>query len=358
MRRRPVQLRQELKASASAPGSRSVVAGGLLLLAALAVGAAVGILWVSGTAPESLAASPQLDTAAVTPEQFRDPHQASFSMTTAPPQSLRSGTSGVLTSFPCREGGSFTSGTALFSVSGSAVVGFATATPLWRDIEIGDEGTDVAALQAELARLGQGIDVDGYWGWADADAFTAVMVAAGAPQPDSAVRLAAIAWLPAPAVTASTCLLGAGSNVSAGQSLADLPVTLASAQLTDQPVDSVPGDRVVVIGIDEYEVPNDGVITDPVTLAAILESSPYRQALSDKATSDVPYDYLLASAVAVSSIAPSAIYDVDGGRGCVQEGGEPVSVNILASQLGLALVVPARQLEYVDLHPRQGAACR
>jgi hypothetical protein len=358
VRQRSLQLRQELTARATPSVPKQSLLIGLLLLSALALGGSLGTLLSPAAAPASLAVAPRLETVEATELAFRDPQEASFVLTTAPPQSLRTGAGGVLTSFSCHEGGGLGSGTALFSVNGAAVVGLATSMPLWRDLDMGDEGPDVAALQAELARLGKGVAIDGFWGRADAAAFAELITAAGASPVPSAVSLGSIAWLPAPSVTISACLLAPGSSIAAGQAIAEFPLSLTSAQLKQRPAGTVPGDRVIVTGGREYPVPDDGLITDPDPLAALLDSPEYRLALTESDTSAVAYDYLLASPVEVSSIPPSAIYDLEATEGCVQQGGVATRVEILASQLGQSLVVPVHPLATVDLHPDTDVGCR
>ena len=332
---------------------------GLLLLSALAIGGALGMIFSPPPAPPSLAPSQRLETAEPTELAFRDVHEASFMLTTGPAQMLRSSSSGMLTSFACHDGGQVASGTPVFGVDGVTIVGLATAMPLWRDLEIGDEGSDVAALQAELARLGHGLVVDAYWGSVDSAAFAEMMAAAGAPQSRySTVRVSTIAWLPAPALTTSACLAGVGTVVATGQALAEFPLSLTSAQVKEQPGNALPGQRVVQAGEQEYAVPEDGRITDAATLAALLDSPEYREAHMESDASMVTFRYLLADPVAVSSIPPSAIYDLESTSGCVQNHGVAVRVEILASQLGQSLVVPEHPLGSVDLRPDSDVGCR
>ncbi len=98
-------------------------------------------------------------------------------------------------------------------------------------------------------------------------------------------------------------------------------------------------------------MPADGIITDSAVLAQILQSGEYQQARAESDTAAVTFDYLLAAPLAVDSIPPSALYGLAGDRGCVQEDGIAVRVEVVASQLGQTLVVPERRLGSVDLRP-------
>lgn len=330
---------------------------GIAVLGALLAGGAAGIVLAPSTIPGSLVTPPRLESVDVVPQSFRDPRGATFAVTTAPAQSVRSGAGGTLTSFPCHDGGTLASGSALFAVDGRPVIGLATSTPLWRDLGLGDEGADVAALQTELVRLGSSLVIDGVFGRVDAEALDGVIVAAGGVAPDSpGAHLDTIAWMPAPVVTVSSCRAAAGERVAPGQQLADLPVALTSARLAPLP-DAVAGDRVIVADGVEHPVPADGIITDAATLAAVLASTEYRQARSESTTAEVDFDYLLASPIDAVAIPPSALYDLEAARGCVQNDGVAVRVELLASQLGQALVVPARSLDSVDLHPDPAVPC-
>ena len=329
----------------------------IAVLVALATGAAIGIAASPVTPPGSLAGAQPLVSVAVTPLEYRDPRAVSVTVTTAPAQSLRSPVGGLLTSFPCTESGTVSSVSALFSVDGVAVLGLATATPLWRDLDRGDEGPDVAAVQAELVRLGKGLTIDGVWGRVDATALAEVMAAAGSPTSSSRLELRRIAWLPAPSIQTSACLLGTGSTVAPGEALAEFPVIPSAARVAGLPSDAVPGPRVIAVGEREHPLPADGIITDPAALADIVASTEYRQARAESETDTLELDDLLAAPVATISIPPSALIALDGTRGCVLDKGRATKVEVVASQLGQTLVIADRTLRSVDLHPDPDASC-
>ena len=330
----------------------------LLALVTLGLGCTAGLLLSPSEPPPSLAAPQPLQSVDVVSYDFRDPRGAPVTVSSAPGQSLRAPTGGLVTSFPCSAGAVLASGSALFSVDGTVVVGLATSLPLWRSLEVDDEGADVAAVQAELVRLGKALVVDGLWGRVDAAALADVMAAAGGALPSTSLDLSRIAWLPAPTVETGACLVAPGDRVAPGDALADFPSAPATAQVADAPADALGGDRVISVGGGEYPVPPGGLIVDPAALAAIVASLEYRQATAESPGAPVTLDYLLATALRASSVPPSAVYDLDGASGRVCDASGSVPVEVVASRLGQTLVIPERPIESVRLHPDAASACR
>lgn len=334
---------------------RLVPAIGAVAILALVAGATLGLLLAPVAAPPSLA--PTTGLASMTPVElpFADEIRVPFALSSGALQALRSPASGVLTSFACTDGGQATSGAVIMTVDARAVIGLSTRIPLWRTLEHGDEGADVEALQAELSRLGHDVPVDGYWGWASADAYSAMRETAGAPDEDMA--LASIMWLPAPAATTTTCLVSVGSGIGAGTPVAELPVSLSSASARGNPSGAIEGPRMVVVDGQQFPLPDNGIVTDPVALASMLTSSAYATAKAEGDTSTVAYPVSLATPITVTVLAPGSIVAVDGDHGCVLAGTTPVGVTIVGSRLGQSFVVPARALQEVSLTPDPATRC-
>jgi hypothetical protein len=267
---------------------------------------------------------------------------------------LRSGASGVLTALACVPGAEALSGTSSFAVDGVAVIDLATAVPLWRPLEVGDHGPDVAALETELGRLGAAPAADGEWDWADARAFDALFGPFGVETSnDGTVPVASLAWLPAPSVVVGSCPLAVGAPIGTAQiALGFAPrITLARVQ---PPPDFVQGPRVLVVDGATIPVPVAGAITDPAGLAALAASPQFASADGDEIT----LSWALASAVDVTVLPPSALYDLAGDLGCVEEERGPTAVTVIASQLGRTLVEPGHRLGLVAVHPGGEAPCR
>jgi len=72
----------------------------------------------------------------------------------APIEVLSQGQSGMVTSVHVDDRSVVTAGTALFDLDGSTVVAVGPGAVLWRDLAVGDEGRDVAALGRFLDSLG------------------------------------------------------------------------------------------------------------------------------------------------------------------------------------------------------------
>jgi hypothetical protein len=329
-----------------------------VLLATACAGAGIGLLLSPASPPPSLASASVGLTAVPRGMDYTDEQTVPFSVALGPSLALRSSRGGVATASACVPGASIVSGSSLFALDGVPVVQLATSTPLWRDIGIGDTGTDVTALQTELIRLGHSLEIDGRWGWLDISAFDAVLVAAGAPESDhGVVAMASVAWLPSSTVVASRCLVGVGMGVAPGQELVELPAQLAAAH-AHLPSGIADGARVVVVGDQRYSIAEGGLITDPAALLAISDSAEFRERDPSSDPPTITLRVELEEPLRAQAIPPSAIYDLEHSVGCVQHGGSATKVRVIASQLGLALVVPSGELGPVLLAPDVRRGCR
>lgn len=333
----------------------------MIILAAFALGVAASIFVIPTRAPQTLTSEATIGSIATPEKAYADAHEVELMLTVGSGQVMSSPVAGRLTSSACREKGVANSGAALFSVDGMNVMGLATSLPLWRNIELGDDGPDVSALTNELGRLGQAsVAGDGTWEWRDFEAYKAVLAKAGLPRPKGGtVDLRGITWLPSPSTSTTTCTASVGTTVASGDTIAELPVTITAARILPSATTMVEGKRVVSIAGQIFSIPEDGQITDPEPLTAIRNSSEFAQMLTDKASS-VRYEYKLADAIAVLVVPPVAIYDIKGSSACVQQNNKPIPIDIIASELGQSLVLPTGDtpLKSVDLNPSKSLGCR
>ena len=342
----------------------------VVVLASLAVGLTCGFLLVQPSAPASLGAERPLKSVAVTQTSFDDPQDVSVTVVPGPSRTLTSAVGGRLTTFSCAVGSRMTSGTSAFSVDGTPILLFATSVPLWRDIRIGDHGDDITALQTELTRLGFGANADGKWGARSQNAYESLLRKRGMrldlPGGVSAER---IAWLPSETAAVSNCAASVGDTVEPTQAIARFPTGLASATVavgstgSTGSAKSQTGDRVIVVDDARIPLPADGRLTDQDALDTIANSFGYRQAMSgtDGGPGDqqpsIAFQAVLTTPLRVAVVPPSAVYGLEGNRGCVRQRGNPVPVSIVGSQLGETLIRSDHALSRVELNPRVTGGC-
>lgn len=321
------------------------------LILGAALGGTVAVLLVPVNPPPSLVADQRLETVTPAVIEFTDPREVRVTLTVDSASGLRSPVGGVLTETSCVPGGQVSSGSSVFAVDGASVVALATAVPLWRAITVGDDGRDVVALENELLRLGAGVDPDGVWRWADALAFDALLQPAGVITTDEgAVPLTALVWLPAPVTVTATCSPGLGTALTAGEFVARFAPRITLATLV-RPADAVDGSRELDLAGMAIPVEADGVITDAEALANLATAPEFAELDIEQAQPALTSSWALVEPIRVAVVPPSAIRELSGSQGCVQESAGLTPVTIIASQLGRTLVVPSHPLGSIAVHP-------
>lgn len=341
---------------------------GLVAAAAATAGAVTALITLPAPGPVTLTEAPPATSLPVTSRDWADDRPVQLSLQTGAPRELLAPRGGVLTALACSVGQPVASGDVVATVDGTAVTALATTTPLWRDLALGDTGPDVTALQTELARLGPGPAADGVVGPATVRAVTTFLAARGEELPlGSAIPAHAFAWVPETEVTVAGCTATVGSVVEAGDVLLEFPLELESARVAPMPQDAAPGPRSVSVEGATVPVGEDGTVSDADGLARLAGTPSYAAAVSDTtAGPSLGARWALTEAMTVSVVAPTALWDVDGGTGCVealapgQTRGTPVLVDVAGSQLGQSFVraVDGRELVAVAPEPDTGASCR
>jgi hypothetical protein len=333
-----------------------IVAVGLVV--GLAAGGSLAVLLVPAPVPGSLVSDQALDSVRPSVTEFSDPREVRVTLSVDTLSGVRSPRGGLVTTQSCLPGQEVAAGTSTFSVDGAPVVGLATSVPLWREIAVGESGADVGSLEAELVRLGGGLDIDGTWEWSDALAFDSLLADVGVTTNDEgAVPLAAIAWLPAPVTVIAQCPVGIGTSVAPGTIVAQFATRISSARLA-LPVGAVEGPRALVLSDVVIPVGDDGVIADPAALALIAQSPEFAESDPSATPPSISGSWVLTSPVPATVVPPSAVYGLAGDRGCVAQADSATAVTVLASELGRTLVVPAEPLGEVLVHPKGDVPCR
>lgn len=332
----------------------------LALLLAVSAGVGLGAVLFHDTTPPSLRTAAPVASVPTSVREFADKRAVELGFTLAADGALTSPESGRVTGFDCVPGGTLVSGEPALAIDGRRVLGFSTSVPLWRDLSWGDDGEDVRALRAELARLG--LEVEGE-GAVDRSVYLAIAElfekAGEAEYSNDVIPLDRLIWLPAPSTQVKECLVSTGSSVNSGEKLAVVPGGLVSARVVRLPDRLTPGDRMLVV--DGEQIPSDaeGRLSDPDALAALATTPSFFAAVSTS-TPTVTASWELEAPIEVNVVPPAALYDLDGGSACVASGGEPFAVTVLGSELGQSFVVFDTETtpKHVDFSPEQPRSCR
>lgn len=332
----------------------SVVA--LLVVIALAAGVGCGFLLVRPAIPQSLRSSTASGSITAAKSRFDDARDVTVTVHTGTGRTVASPKSGTITAYGCAPGQTIDSGTSFIAVDEVPLLSLHTAVPPFRDLQSGMRGRDVAALNAELRRLGY-----------------AAPVGAARLVKDNGWTLAkdAYVWLDGQSVTIRSCVAGIGASIDVKSELLTTDSQSQSVSVTMPQDEVVAGDRVLDADGRMVDMPQQTTaITDSSTLAALLGSDAYRQASgtaeSSESASDGASDvtftlqWLLKTPIDVWSLPPTAFYAQHDEQACLVSDGKPVAVTVIGSRLGrsMATVDSGAALGKVRTNPQGGKPCR
>jgi peptidoglycan hydrolase-like protein with peptidoglycan-binding domain len=331
-------------------------------------------------APASIVSTTTALTAPVSSETFLDSANLNLRVTALPAQKLSSQAVGLVTSDTCVAGQAIVSGSSTFSVNGSPLVSLATPAPLWRDLTLGDTGTDVTGLQKELSRLGQKTSIKGTVDASTLAAVSRLLKANGSAANGSALSIGGtisrqlFVWLPNTSVTPAQCLVQLGQPVVESDPIATVTQRVSAVTVLAIPTTTAVGPHVLLVDAAQIAVPESGIITDPAALAAIQASAAYATYLANApsagatagaagdqtSTSPLSYTYQLAAPIAVTAVPAGALYNLSGATGCLQSDGRALAATIVGSQLGKTFVTlnSDQKITHVSLKPATDKACR
>ncbi|WIB00148.1 peptidoglycan-binding protein [Curtobacterium sp. MCBA15_012] len=335
--------------------------GVLALVAAGAFGASAALLGAALDEPEALRSARPVDAVPVEERSDDDARLLRLSLVAGGPRTVAAPRSGVLTSLSCASGEPVRSGSVIATVDGEVVIALATDEPLWRDLEVGTEGSDVRGFQRSLSALGFPVADDGRVGPRTVRAAQRLLRSAGSGlRLTAGVPLDRFAWIPADAVPARACDGTVGTPTERGAPLVSLPVDLVGATVAP-PAGATPGAREVRVGQVTAPVDPDGVVRDRAALAAIASTPEYASATVEDGTASIPADWRLHEPETVLVVPPAALYDLRDDQACVQvpRRREAVLVAVVGSELGQSYVrAPSGGFSSVLLHPDAGRRCR
>ncbi|MCL2090578.1 MAG: hypothetical protein FWH11_05055 [Micrococcales bacterium] len=324
--------------------SGPAAAVGLAVMVALGVGVVGGAWLTRSPVPDALRPGKDLSLVPVTERAYDDARTVHVTVTSEPARDLTSPTSGRVSSITCAPGDEVASGSSVLAVDGAGLLALATAVPPWRDLRVGDKGEDVAALNAELARLGFGAPVSDTVTQGTVRAYQKAAKAAGAALPTaSKITASAILWLPMAQVQIGQCPAQLGDTVAVGEPLLTL-VPGHGARVTALPTDAFPGERVLVVDGTLVPVGGDGEVSDPQALVVILTSNLYAEANPDEdGTRQLSVSWALADPATVLVVPPGSVVGAGTQHTCVVDVDETVHlVRVVGSALGQTFVVPDR----------------
>ena len=324
---------------------------GIAGVALVAAGVAAGAMLLGAGVPPSAAEPGGARVAPVSVETYDGLRRTTATPRLAEPTTLTLGASGRVRASSCASGQTMTSGTSPLLLDDRPVLALATATPLWRDLAVGARGPDVAEVQAELARLGHAVTVDGVYGSGTRAAVRALQAGVGVNRPSGGLVMADVIWLPAPEVTVSTCRVAVGDQFTGG-AVATVGGGLQAVEIGGRdPLDGL------LARYEEATAPvnPDRTVTDPAFLAALV-ASPSLDWAREEGAGTFELELVLAEPVEVAVVPPAAVFGLAGPDGCIAaDDGTVLPVRVVASAVGQSLVqvdgpVPGRVLlDHEDL---------
>lgn len=255
---------------------------------------------------------------------------------------------GTVTRVPVAVGDVLDSGSVVVMVDDAPVVAYVSDGPLWRDLDAGAKGEDVARLQRFLSDLGlyKG-HADGELGTTTARAVKAFNKAHGREDQGTAFAMSSVAWVGPLAVRLASLEVAAGATVSAGSVVARGP-RLATSVAVTEPTGGIPAGSEYQLTVNSTVTPyapGSGVVTDPDVVAAITASLGTTGEGAGQVTSAVGKPVLRVPA--------SAIVVDKSGASCVFESakGDPIAVTVLGGTLASADLATGISVSHVLANP-------
>ena len=323
----------------------------------VAIGFGVGLIFTPEPAPSSILPN-ETTAVAVEPDEFDDPRVVSVGVELTDGIDLQLLDGGRVTASSCAPGWTLSSGSSPLTIDNRPAIALATAQPLWRDLKRGMSGTDVAALESELVRLGYAVEADANFGRSTSIAVESLLTAAGWPTGSMTLPASSVVWMPEPSTVVEECKVHLGDNFSGG-SVASTAPRLSSVQILAGLDGSLPGDRILEFDAATGAVDEAGRVTEPSFLDSVARSPEFATATAPGADQRLRMTSRLREVTTAYSVPPAALFGLSGHRGCVIDNGESVLVEVLTSSLGRTIVRPVRDnvITQVDLAPRSGQTC-
>ncbi len=325
----------------------------------LLLGGVAAVVIVQPFAPESLKSAPESSEIAVTQREFSDEMPVQLKASFGAERHLVSSVAGRITSLELVQGKPIKSGSSPMAVEGQPLLALATEVPLWRDIKIGLQGPDVAALNRELNRLGYGSPKSSARATSQTiAAFARCYAKIGGGKIRGAVPIDRVIWLPKADMSVLTTQVSVGDYVNPQQQVAKLPPQVESIQLVSMPRLRLSGDRILTLGKAQVPLEEGGEITDKESVAKLVATSQLAASIVDPEHPNVSATLRLAKPVTISIVPPSSVVKTED-KACVVADGSPVPVKIVGSGQGQTFLVfpDGKAPKQVEIRPDRQASC-
>ncbi|MBW3095266.1 hypothetical protein KIH75_07955 [Bifidobacterium sp. 64T4] len=314
----------------------------MCMVACLCAGAGLAIgLTHSGT-PTSLEPSSSTGNLPLRTEHFDDERTITLQVSSLQAQSIPFGRTGQITQVSCPADGVIASGSREYDMDGTPLVTLYTETPLYRDLSFGDTGSDVKALQHELARLGYGATQTGVFDWNTWDSWRRLYAEYGGSIQDKTFDKTLVIWIPGENLASTGCAAKLGATISDDSSAAAFTTAegIQSIKAATLPTDRLTGERVITINGRDYPIGDDGTVTDQDAIKAMASWEGYTGNRKDgEQTTDVSVSYRLKQAVDVYSVPAESLVGLTQSDGCVVSGNGTIRrIHIVGSSLGRTLI--------------------
>ena len=196
----------------------SVSVAVLLALVMLAAGVCGGFLLTREPEPAAFESTTRAGTLVVQSEPYDDERSVTVTVERSESGSVAAPVGGVVTELrQCASGSSIESGSAFIAVDGQPQLALYLRTPPYRTMTSGMKGGDIAALNAELRRLGYTAPDSDVMTWDTVKAFNALAAHAGTQSATQerqwSIDTSLFAWLPQQKVTVKECQARYGGHV-------------------------------------------------------------------------------------------------------------------------------------------------
>lgn len=256
----------------------------LLALVMLAAGVCGGFLLTREPEPAAFESATRVGTLAVRSEPYDDERSVTVTVERSESGSVAAPVGGVVTELrQCAAGNNIESGSAFIAIDGQLQLALYLRTPPYRMMTSGMKGGDIAALNAELRRLGYAAPDSDVMTWNTVKAFNALATTAGTQgttqERQWSIDTSLFAWLPQQQVTVKECQARYGGQVEQGADV--LTTTSQPVRATFRRNDSsmVQGDRVMEVNGATFTITDQTAdSTDASLLSAIGASNEYRAA--------------------------------------------------------------------------------
>lgn len=305
----------------------------IIMTASISIGACAFLL--PDRHPTVLASAREITSAPVTTQQYDAKRQITVVPTMSASRKVLINASGTVTA-DYSDGG-LHSGKAALDVDGHPIVALATNTPLYRDLALGDEGGDVYALNAELARLGYNTNADSnqystLTHWAIIALFNNLGV-----RSDGTLPLVNTIWIPQTNVNVAKWEAVKGTIVAAGSPIAEIPGAITSLSVKNGSPSSV-DQTITVFGQQGILKAGSTVVDDPEFCSRVTASQEFAWAQQGDLSQGVDATVTLNQPIEVLRVPAAAVFGVTDNRGCIVSEGKTLPVTIVGADLGVSLI--------------------